>query len=1047
MRFLLINIWLTLLLCCGEVSAQLLFNNIEHFDSRNGLSSNEIKATVQDNDGFLWIATPEGLNRYDGERFVTFTHTKDTNSIISDQLSSILLLPGNRLAIGTADGLTIMDTHRQTFHNIFFDRSTDLKLLDNNVYDLKLDRKGNLWVLTFAGLHVLDKNLRIIHSYSTPKEEFEKKRVPLGSELYEVEGDEYIIKNIQTYQIIWIDFAKKAIVPVTKKFPHLTFFNQLCSFTQAPDRSLWVFLRDSNAVYKYLPATRAITKFQINFETSIIAHKRLYSIYPIDNNLAIIDRQEGKPQLLNLSNGQLKDLNNKPVWIASTSNNRIPEYLKDREGNLWVSHFDGLYLISKSKQAIITYPNINKAINNLSWTVAPAITFHRMSADKIFIGTYGNGWFLSDLATDNMDKFFFGNKTDKAISIAVSNQPHTKDTLWMASQYGMFWFKKDNFQFGRIKNSTKPTALDSFLVNNQYIDSKGLMWMGVGAGNGAVVYNPKTNRFRQYSQKTIPAFPLRMAYSITEDKDGNMWMGTPAGGGLVKWDRNKDTFSVIKLASKKGFESDAISFMTADKKENLYLATRIGVLKYDLKKDEFKLYDKFDGLLSNDIECLFLDKNDILWIGSPQGLNYLNLKTNVIQSLTEANGLANNNIGAILPFNTAGDTLFIASDNSFSLLALDNFNIKRSPPKPYITGIKIDNTSISFDINEPLSIDYQQNDITFEYVGLNFNNGSQNRYKYILEGADNTWKDAQNSKYASYTNLPPGTYTFKVTAMSDGLNWSRDMASFTIVITPPWWKTLWFRIIFLLIVSGSLYYIYRRQINEIRLREAEKTEIQKQINDLKLTALRSQLNPHFIFNVLNSIQSFILDNNPIEASRYLSKFAKLVRLVLDNSGSQFVSLSKEVELLTYFAQMESLRFSNSFQYSIEVDNDIESSEIQIPSMMIQPHVENAIWHGLMTGRREDHQGKIWIRFKKHTEETLICEIEDNGIGRKAAANIQQAHKEHISKGTSLIKNRLELMKLEENYTLNIQTIDLENEQGEGIGTKVVMVLPVKEVEG
>ena len=262
----LINIWLILLLSCGQTAAQLLFNNIEHFDSRNGLSSSEIKATVQDQDGFLWIATPEGLNRYDGERFVQFTHTKDTNSIISDQLSSIIILPNNLLAIGTADGLTIMDTHKRTFRNIFFARSTDLKLLDNNVYDLKSDRKGNLWVLTFSGLHVLDKNFRVIQSYYTPKEKYEKNRIALGFKLYEVEDNQFIIKNIQTNQISWIDFSKNLLVSATQKFPHLSFLDETNTCTQAPDRALWVLLRNTNVVYKYFPDTRKVESCEINLK-------------------------------------------------------------------------------------------------------------------------------------------------------------------------------------------------------------------------------------------------------------------------------------------------------------------------------------------------------------------------------------------------------------------------------------------------------------------------------------------------------------------------------------------------------------------------------------------------------------------------------------------------------------------------------------------------------------------------------------------------------------------------------------------------------------
>ena len=229
------------------------------------------------------------------------------------------------------------------------------------------------------------------------------------------------------------------------------------------------------------------------------------------------------------------------------------------------------------------------------------------------------------------------------------------------------------------------------------------------------------------------------------------------------------------------------------------------------------------------------------------------------------------------------------------------------------------------------------------------------------------------------------------------------------------------------------------QVNEaIARQERELLNIQKEIAESKLTALQAQMNPHFIFNSLNSINWYILKNRPKEASQYLTKFSRLVRLILDHSRNLTIPLDKELEALKLYLDLEAMRFENKFEYAIQVDADIELEEVLIPPLILQPFVENAIWHGLM---HKPDKGKLLIRLYPENGQ-LKCIVEDNGIGRKAARALQsQNQHRHQSKGMQLTNERLQLLHRGFLKSDMIRVIDLEDETGAAVGTRVELILP------
>lgn len=305
----------------------------------------------------------------------------------------------------------------------------------------------------------------------------------------------------------------------------------------------------------------------------------------------------------------------------------------------------------------------------------------------------------------------------------------------------------------------------------------------------------------------------------------------------------------------------------------------------------------------------------------------------------------------------------------------------------------------------------------------------------MLEGIDNDWIYSANAS-VYYTSLPPGNYTFKVFAMNDAGTWSKMPATVSISIQPPFYASVWFlfTLFLAIVVLGILMVLLVQKQNRKKNKLLEEQKQKALLSELQ--ALRSQMNPHFIFNTLNSIQNFITQNESQDAALYLSKFAKLMRATLANTKRQRIQLKDEIETLKLYLELEQLRLNNKFDYEIMVDENIDTQYEQIPSMLVQPYVENAIWHGISN---KEGKGTIRIHFLLEENNLLKCTIEDNGIGRENALKLKRTNTPSF--GMSITKERVELLNSINGNQLTVKINDLKI-NNQAAGTRVELFIPI-----
>jgi LytS/YehU family sensor histidine kinase len=328
--------------------------------------------------------------------------------------------------------------------------------------------------------------------------------------------------------------------------------------------------------------------------------------------------------------------------------------------------------------------------------------------------------------------------------------------------------------------------------------------------------------------------------------------------------------------------------------------------------------------------------------------------------------------------------------------------------------------------------------------GISFNNGKHLRFQYRLAGADNKWISVPAAQYLlEFPLLQPGQFTLQLRAISaNGIK--GPIRKYTFTILKPWWQTGWFIGGILIIAALGIYLFISSRIVSIRLKNAlllEKLSLQSQWRESTLTAIRSQMNPHFIFNALNTIQSYIYANDENKASNYLGKFSDLIRRILDYSQKEQITLTREIEMLQLYMDLEVIRFENTMKANIYVDENLNTDNISLPPMLVQPYIENALKHGLL---HKMENRELFVRFETDSAENhLLVTIDDNGIGRVASEEInQQKRKNYASFATVANQKRLDILNLTLEKKITIETIDKKDKYQRPIGTLVILKIPL-----
>jgi ligand-binding sensor domain-containing protein len=684
--------------------------------------------------------------------------------------------------------------------------------------------------------------------------------------------------------------------------------------------------------------------------------------------------------------------------ILFLNGNNVANVFEDLEGGIWATTLNnGLYYCSN--KCITDYSSINGLNTNVSAICA--------LNNKILVNNEKD--FVSLVYNDTVKRMGLLHEDFQG----VRDFCVVDDKVYVASVTGMFYvdtsmkgeptFLASNIRYARSYSYNTACAPDKKI----YAISATYEEIIKGDSIQKVIYLPGRGRCMCVTSKM-------------EDYLG-------CNNGLYQ--RVNDKY--IYLGNQDKFFENSINALKEDKKGNLWVGTLSAGLGIYANGRIKIVKTKANGLYSDVINDIAFDSMSNVWVATDKGLSRIEPKNNyAVESYDMRNGLISDNINKLT---IRGNELWLGTKAGVCKIDMRTFQKNMTPPPVYITGIYV-NDSIS---QGKADFSHTYNNFKFHMVGLTYKD-NKTRFEYRLKGLDSTWHNTGFPE-VQYNNLGPGRYRFEVKALNaDGVR-SKEAAFFGFKIEPPFWLRWWFIGIEILMGAGIVYLFIRLRLKAIEKREGEKTRINKMLAEYQMSALSAQMNPHFVFNAINSIQDYVLGNNPQQAYDYLTKFAQLVRMVLENAKEKTITLERELELLMKYIELEQLRFENKFEIKLDIGEEVDTYNIQIPSMIIQPYVENAIWHGLMPLSNE-RRGKIEISLTQE-KNVLSIIVEDNGIGRAASREIRKSAK-HKSVGMEITSNRIEVLNnLMESTSSDIKITDLHDDD-KPTGTRVEIKLTI-----
>ncbi|GGA86281.1 sensor histidine kinase [Puia dinghuensis] len=507
----------------------------------------------------------------------------------------------------------------------------------------------------------------------------------------------------------------------------------------------------------------------------------------------------------------------------------------------------------------------------------------------------------------------------------------------------------------------------------------------IGTLNG--LYRLTGDHQNQFLGKDIPFLRKRIA-AIVESNSGIVWIASYDEAGIVGI---KDGRVVRRIGQQQGLTSDLCRTLTLQN-DYLWVGTDKGLNRIDLAHSDRPIvqYTAYDGLASNVINTVCVD-SPMVYVGTPAGLSAFNSSK--------------------------------ADDAGRCRLSwLD---------------ITVSGAGRMGDTNH-LQLSFRGNNIHFEYAGISYRSADNITYEYRLAGLDTAWRTTRQT-FLDYPTLPSGEYDLQITAINKSGVHSRPL-SLHFVVATPFWRTAWFIVSVLVCVVALTWVVAAVRIKRFRTRQLEEQLLVRKMSEMKHMALQSQMNPHFIFNCLNSIQQFIFDQDIFSANRYITGFSQLIRATLQHSSQSFIPLAEEINYLSTYLSLEKLRFKDKMNYSIETEEGIDTAMVMIPPMIVQPYVENSVRHGLR--HKQDGKGHIRIHIRS-SPDSLIFVVEDNGIGREKAAGYKTVeHIEYQSRGTALTAERIGLMNTLYGEGIGVEIVDLSYEDGRPAGTRVVLRFPL-----
>jgi two-component sensor histidine kinase len=440
------------------------------------------------------------------------------------------------------------------------------------------------------------------------------------------------------------------------------------------------------------------------------------------------------------------------------------------------------------------------------------------------------------------------------------------------------------------------------------------------------------------------------------------------------------------------------------------------------------------GLTGNICHCLYLHDH-ILWVGTDKGLNKIELDKPgyPVTCYTSNDGLASEIINVVY---AVGSTIFVGTSAGLSYFDESKVHTGDECRLNLLAAISAGRNRIGDTAS--LLLPVRENDIRFEFAGISYRSVGKISYRYRLIGLDSIWKGTQDN-YLAYPTLPSGRYEFQVQAINR-FGVGSEVRTVPFEVAAPFWNRLWFNLLEVAIFIAATWLFISWRIRRIRGQQERKAMQSRRMAELEHIALQAQMNPHFIFNCLNSIQQFIFDKDMMATNEYISSFARLIRATLNHSSRPFISVAEEVEYLSDYLALEKMRFKDKMDYVVDTEPGLDVNSLLLPPMLLQPYVENSVRHGLR--HKTNGQGYVRILFRRQAER-LVVTIRDNGIGRKRAMGYKTGeHIEYQSKGMSLTSARIQTINVLYKSQIDVSIEDLQDDAGQPEGTRIVISFPV-----
>ncbi len=991
--------------------------SFQRLTDEEGLPNNGVRKVIQARDGMMWIACINGLATYDGYDVVTFRHEPtDSTTISGNVLLNLYEDSKGRLWVSSyGHGINLSNPSKTSYRFLRWENDTIVHH-ELNIAEIAEDRNGYMWLATNEGLVILrEENNSFIRLDSSDIVSDQHCGFPINVTALMTGKDSTMYVGTSN-GMFRIDAQNKQ-VNCPDDFQGLP-QNAINMIGYDRMGRLWVSCINEKDRLYYESSPGHFSVFNgIPFDT---AFRSAEFIFDHDNRIWVTvfgDQAYGY------------DFSDSTLFFQSKYTNDInyeryfrPPFV-DKSGMVWLlgeglykyaypkgfHHYEHPYDFNQSNRAI----HVTEDFYYFSYREMGLVRVDRKNFHTVFMSS-----------DENADEFI---PEDHIVELVALRNGHTLLVC-----------------FGRIVVLDKENKI---LSNHEVIgtnrsameDSKGRIWMGGIAG--LHLFSEDSGVMKTYKLPTVMNDARNFVQVIVEDANGLIWFGSGNKGmGRLNPETGELRNFLPRFGDTTSLPSTSVNDILIDRKGIIWLATDNGFTRFDPAAEKMRTYNHRHGLSSDYICSLVLDDQDVLWMSTQSGVSSFDIARHSIVNYGREDGLINAGYYDRSKEYSSDGIIYFGGKNGVDFFDPHELRINASAPILRLISFNTINhgKSESHLGADTYHLSYNDDLVEIKFTGIHYSDQENIRYMYRLEPLHKEWVELGNQRSVLFSNLKPGNYIFHVKASTPDEIWSAQDLIIPIYVAPPFYQTAWFRILVLMLMGSTIFWYIKYRETMAENRQKKESEISRQIMELEKRALQAQMNPHFIYNSMNSIQQFIIVHDTEGAMKYLTRFSRILRTVLNMSAQSRIPLYEEIKLIEDYLELENMRFPNKFTYEIKVAPELNIHSAEIPPFFIQPQVENAIRHGLL---KKSTPGHLSVDVNTDGEHLLIT-VEDNGIGREASQKMKYAEsKTHVSKGLSIVEERLRHLH-NTNGHQPFKITDMYDRLHQPLGTRVEITLPM-----